>query len=231
MNVLRLSKAVSVHHTCYSSQKVEEELSYTGPRPVDLARAASAKTRSELASGVTQFTSSSLCMWTMWSMCMYSHVGMCMQVCIPCMDSGIRHRVFLNLMMWGWASHGTWSSLIFLDWLASGFQRSTCLHPQPHLMLRLHVHTTTLSVLQGCDIQLRPSFSNSKYVSRWATSLVPGIAFLIGIKSGSRSAPGCSLHLKPHGQIQLTQSQIEVSNDTRCSDTVGDNSSGFPSHC
>lgn len=89
MNVIRASEAVSMHHTCCSSQKAEEELSSTGPRPVDLTRAASVKTRSELAFGVTEFISSSLCMWTMWSMCMYSHVGMCMQVCIPCIESGI----------------------------------------------------------------------------------------------------------------------------------------------
>lgn len=150
MNVIRASEAVFMHHTCYSCQKVEEELSSTGPRPVDLTRAASAETMSELAFGITEFISSSLCMWTMWYMCMYSHVGTYMQVCIPYMESGIQHRIFFNLIVWGQVSHGTWSSLIYLDWLASGFQKSTYLHSQPRLMLRLHVHATTFSFLQGC---------------------------------------------------------------------------------
>lgn len=33
MNVIRASEAVSMHHICYSSQKVEEELSSKDPDP------------------------------------------------------------------------------------------------------------------------------------------------------------------------------------------------------
>lgn len=165
-------------------------------------------------------------MWTMWYVCMYSHVYVGVYTTCGVWDStsGIPQPYCLRQGL-SWNLKLTDLPRLTGQWLPEIHPSS--LTATPHAEVACSCHNTQLFYRDVA--QPRPSFSNSKSFSRWATSLVPGIAFLMGIKSGSTSAPGFSLQLKPHGQILLARSQIEVSNDTRCSDTVGDDTVlGFP---
>jgi hypothetical protein len=139
--------------------------------------------------------------------CMYVDVGACEHVCLYMRRPEVKHWVSslsaFQLTFWAMDSHRTWSSLVWLDELATKHQASPCLPVPPQYWVADKCHNAWLfiGIWEEGESKHRSSHCTAKTLlvisqdpTTPATRFFKAFQFFLSLREEGDSVMLCSLH-------------------------------------